>query len=264
MRMKLDVHPALLRPGEGETLVDTPRATLRLLVERDELTTTWFRYASGEEGPDPHIHRQHTDAFYVLEGELEVGLGPDVETVRAAAGSFVAAPPEVVHTFRNASDKPAIFLNIHAPGMGFADMVRARREGREEDAERFDQFDPPSDGGRPLADAVVSLSDEGERFERGNRVITIKCDLPQISALDIDFDADFVVDLHRHDDQVDSFYVLDGEVEFAHEDGAVVEGPGTWVSAPPGVLHSFATPSRGRVLNVHAPDAGFARSIRGH
>ena len=252
----------LLRPGEGETLFDTPRATLRALVEREELMVTWFRYGPGEKGPDPHIHRHHTDAFYVLEGELELGLGPGAtETVRATAGAFVAAPPEVVHTFRNASDEPAIFLNVHAPSMGFGDMLRARREGRDEDAERFDQFDPPPDGGRPLADAVVSL-DESERFDRGNRVIAIKCDLPQVSAFDIAFDRDFSVPPHRHDDKVDSFYVLDGEVEFAAEDGSVRAGPGTWMSAPPGVLHGFATPSRGRVMNVHAPDAGFAQSVR--
>jgi quercetin dioxygenase-like cupin family protein len=258
------VDGILLRAGEGETLFDTPRATLRGLVEREELMVTWFRYGPREEGPDPHIHRHHTDAFYVLEGELEIRLGPGAaEIVRATAGTFVAAPPEVVHAFRNASDATAVFLNVHAPSMGFGDMLRARREGRHEDAERFDQFDPPPDGGRPLAEAVVSGPDEGERFERENRVITIKCDLPQISALDIDFDADFVVDPHRHDDQVDSFYVLDDEVEFSFEDGAVVEGPGTWVSAPPGVLHGFGTPSHGRVLNVHAPDTGFARSIRG-
>src|ERR671923_8528 len=71
MRMELDVHGLLLRPGEGETVFDEARRTLRILVDREELTTTWFRYAPGEKGPDPHIHRRHTDAFYVLEGELD-------------------------------------------------------------------------------------------------------------------------------------------------------------------------------------------------
>src|ERR671922_14016 len=105
-----------------------------------EQPVTWFRYAPGEKGPDPHVHHRHTDAFYVLEGELELGLGPGAaEVVRATAGAFVAAPPEVVHTFRNASGAEAVFLNFHAPSMGFGDMLRARREGREEDAERFDQ-----------------------------------------------------------------------------------------------------------------------------
>jgi adenosylmethionine-8-amino-7-oxononanoate aminotransferase len=74
----------------------------------------------------------------------------------ATAGTFVAAPPEVVHTFRNASGAEAIFLNFHAPSMGFADMLRARRDGHDEDAERFDQADPPPDGGRPVSEAVVS------------------------------------------------------------------------------------------------------------
>src|SRR5439155_694180 len=82
----------------------------------------------GEEGPDPHVHRRHTDAFYVLEGELELGLGPGAaEIVRATPGTFVAAPPEVVHTFRNASGVEAVFLNFHAPSMGFGDMLRALR-----------------------------------------------------------------------------------------------------------------------------------------
>src|SRR5919204_2378143 len=103
--MKLDVHqPVLLRAGEGETITDRPERTLRILADREELTLTWFRYEPGEKGPDPHVHRKHTDAFFVLEGELEFGLGPEVQKMRGAASTFSAAPPNVVHTFRNASD----------------------------------------------------------------------------------------------------------------------------------------------------------------
>ena len=256
----------LRRPGEGETIFDEERRTLRLLVDREELTATWFRYAPGEEGPDAHIHRRHTDAFYVLEGELELRLGPGAaEVVRAPAGTFVAAPPEVVHTFRNASGGEAVFLNFHAPSMGFGDMLRARRDGREEDAARFDQFDPPPDGGRPLSEAVVSGPDGGETFDRGNRGIAIKSDLPQISAFDIAFDPDFVVDPHRHDDHVDSFYVLVGKVDFTAGEDEVRAATGTWFSAPPGTRHGFRNPGpgRSRVLNVHAPDGGFTAGVRG-
>jgi quercetin dioxygenase-like cupin family protein len=266
MRVQLDVQPTLLRPGEGETVFDEQRRTLRLLADREELTLTWFRYGPQEEGPDPHVHRLHTDAFYVLEGELELRLGPGAaETVRATAGTLVAAPPEVVHTFRNASDGTAIFLNVHAPSMGFGDMLRARREGRDEDADRFDQFEPPPDGGRPFSDAIISGPDEDERLDRENRLITVKSDLPQVSAFEIAFDDDFEVSPHRHDDQVDSFYVLDGEVEFTLGDEIVRAGPGTWLSAPPGARHGFRNPGpdRARVLNVHTPDAGFADSVRG-
>src|SRR5918911_4247882 len=138
MPVQLGVHrPVFPRSGEGETVFDEPRRTLRILADREELTLTWFRYEPGESGPEPHVHRRHTDAFYVLEGELEFGLGPDVEKITGAAGTFVAAPAGVVHTFRNASDDTVVFLNVHAPSMGFGDMLRARREGRAEDAARF-------------------------------------------------------------------------------------------------------------------------------
>jgi quercetin dioxygenase-like cupin family protein len=113
---------------------------------------------------------------------------------------------------------------------------------------------------------VVSGPGSGERFERENRVITIKANLPEISALEIEFDPTFEVEPHRHADHADTFYVLEGEVEFTVEDEVVRAGPGTFVAAPPGTLHGFRNPGPGtaRVLNVHAPDAGFAASVRGH
>src|SRR5919201_1642630 len=127
MRVELDVHrPALLAPGEGETVTDRPERMLRILADRDELTVTWFRYVPGEKGPDPHVHRRHTDAFYVLEGELEIGLGSDLRRVSGQAGTLAAAPSNLVHTFRNASDSTTVFVNVHAPSMGFGEMLRAR------------------------------------------------------------------------------------------------------------------------------------------
>ena len=112
---------------------------------------------------------------------------------------------------------------------------------------------------------LVSGPGEGERFDRGNRVVTIKGDLPHVSAHEIDFDTDFEVAPHRHDDHADSFYVLDGEVEFMLADAVVRARPGTWISVAPGQLHGFRNPGpgRARLLNVHAPDAGFADSVRG-
>src|ERR687888_649813 len=104
MGMQLDEHhPLLLAPGEGETVVDRAERTLRILAELDQLIVTWFRYEPGEKGPDPHIHKHHTDAFYVLEGELEISLGPELTAVTALPGTLAAAPPNLVHTFRNAS-----------------------------------------------------------------------------------------------------------------------------------------------------------------
>jgi mannose-6-phosphate isomerase-like protein (cupin superfamily) len=159
----------VLRAGEGELVTDRPERTLRILTDHELLNLTWFRYEPGEEGPDPHVHYTHTDAFYVLEGEIELRLGPQVESFPASVGTLGAAPPNLVHTFRNSSNSTALFLNIHAPGAGFADMMRARRDGRHEEADRFDQHDPPADGGRPLADALVAVpEDAGARDPDGH------------------------------------------------------------------------------------------------
>jgi quercetin dioxygenase-like cupin family protein len=268
MRVQLDVsHAVPLRPGEGETIFDEKRRTLRILADSEELTLSWFRYDPGEKGPDPHVHRKHTDAFFVLEGELEFGLGPEVQKVRGAAGTLAAAPPNVVHTFRNASDSTAVFINIHAPSMGFGDQLRAHRDGREEDTEQFDQFDPPEDGGRPFEDAVVAGAGQGERLGRpGRSFVLVKAELPELSAFDSTYDPSWEgVDPHTHDDHVDSFFVLDGEVEFILGDDSHRGGPGTFVSAPVGVRHGFRNPGGApmRVLNLHTPDAGFAARLRG-
>jgi quercetin dioxygenase-like cupin family protein len=65
----------IVRPGEGETITALERREVVLLAEREQLTITWSRYAAGERGPDLHVHREHTDAFYVLDGELTFTVG---------------------------------------------------------------------------------------------------------------------------------------------------------------------------------------------
>jgi quercetin dioxygenase-like cupin family protein len=112
---------------------------------------------------------------------------------------------------------------------------------------------------------VVSRPGEGEHFERENRSITIKADFEQLSVNEISFDTSFHVDPHVHDDHVDAFYVLEGIVAFTLGDDVVHAEPGTFVAVPPGTLHGFRNggPERARILNFHAPDAGFTDFIRG-
>ena len=99
---------------------------------------------------------------------------------------------------------------------------------------------------------------------RGDGYRLIRADLEHIGAIEMEFDETLVVDPHTHDDHTDSFYVLEGEVEFTVGDDTVRAGPGTLLSAPPGARHGFrGAGGTARVLNFHAPDAGFADSIRG-
>jgi quercetin dioxygenase-like cupin family protein len=259
MGMQLDdQRPLLTPPGEGETVTDRPEKTLRILGELEELIVTWFSYAPGEQGPEQHVHHHHTDAFYVLEGELELTLGAERKVLTALPGTFAAAPPNVLHTFRNASTEAVVFLNLHVPSSGFGDHIRGRNPS-------FDQHDPPPDGGRPFADAVFTQPDEAETLRHKTSLHRILCELPQLTAIDMLFEPEFEgVDPHTHADHADSFYVLEGQVEFRVGDEPRIAGPGTFFAAPPGTVHGFrvAGPQPIRFLNLHAPPGGFVDRLR--
>jgi mannose-6-phosphate isomerase-like protein (cupin superfamily) len=262
MRVELDVHrPLLLAPGEGETVTDRPERTLRILGELDELIVTWFRYEADEEGPEPHVHRRHTDSFYVLDGELELGLGPDLQRVSGGAGTFAAAPPNVVHTFRNASNAGAFFLNVHAPSQGFGNVIRGGGE------EGFDQFDPPSDGGGPLEEAVLSRPDDGERLENDFQAL-VKAGADdgdaQLTLLEARLPPGYAgPPLHLHRQTAEAFFVLEGTLEFVVAGDRALLGAGGFALAPPGVSHTFANPNEteARCLLIAAP-GGIERLIR--
>ena len=82
---------ALLELDDGETVTDKPERTIRILVDLPELTLTWTRYVKGEEGPGPHIHKKHVDAFFILTGELLFRVGPDLEPVEVSSAGLIRA-----------------------------------------------------------------------------------------------------------------------------------------------------------------------------
>jgi quercetin dioxygenase-like cupin family protein len=78
--------------SDGETILHQENREISILVARDEVTVTHARYTAGERVAGPHIHHGHTDAFYVLEGELTFEIGRERATTTVSAGGFVAAP----------------------------------------------------------------------------------------------------------------------------------------------------------------------------
>jgi quercetin dioxygenase-like cupin family protein len=114
-------------------------------------------------------------------------------------------------------------------------------------------------------EAYFAGPDEGEILEREHRRLRLLGELPHLEVLDLTYEFGWEgVDPHVHSDHTDSFYVLEGEVEFLVDGEWRRGGPGTYVSVPPGVEHGFRNPGPGRirVLNVHAPNVGFNESIR--
>jgi quercetin dioxygenase-like cupin family protein len=242
------------RAGEGEKLFGG-RIVLKAAFEQLCITESWF--SSARDGASPHIHRLHVDSFYVLEGELAVLV--DDEEVLLGAGAFASAPPELVHGFR--TTMPTRFLNFHTPDGGFAENLRDRNRGG---PGGFDSFDVPPASGRPGVEGVVLGAGEGERLETGSRVATIKAGRDELSLIEFELKPGFEgPDPHEHAGSVDSFYVLEGEVEFEVEGEQLLLGPGSFVGAAPGVEHTFGVgPGPGRLLNIHAPSGGFHDWLR--
>jgi quercetin dioxygenase-like cupin family protein len=255
MGMELDVaQPVLLRSGEGERLNDR----IVVKIERPELSVNEVNVGGAFEGAGPHFHKEHLDAFYVLEGELEFING--TETLRAGPGTSVAVPPGIVHGFRVPGPGGARYLNIHAPDGGFIEYLRRiTGDGVKVDWDSYDVDEPYGP-----AEAIVAGPDGGERLKRRLLENTIRAETTEVSLFEMTFDERWEgVDPHSHDDHVDSFFVLDGEVEFLLEDQTVRAGAGTYVAAPPHVTHGFRPVGPARFFNIHAPDAGFAARARG-
>jgi mannose-6-phosphate isomerase-like protein (cupin superfamily) len=242
------------RAGEGEPLFG---GRIVLKADFEQLCMTESHFVRAQPGAGPHLHRQHTDAFYVLEGELaflvrddEVFLGP---------GACVCAPPGVVHGFRSTS--PARFLNFHTPHGGFAENLRARDRG---EPGGFDSFDVEPGTGLPASEALLVEPGGGERLEARTRVATIKIGRDELALIEFELDPSFEgPDPHTHEDHLDSFYVLEGEAEFLMGDERLMLGAGSFVAAPPGVRHTFTSgPGPSRLLNLHAPSVGFHDWLR--
>ncbi len=68
---------------------------------------------------------------------------------------------------------------------------------------------------------------------------------------------------HRHRETFDIFYVLEGTVVFRLGDDRLDAPAGSFVLVPPGIVHTFATPSEtsARMLNIQAP-AGLEQYLR--
>lgn len=237
----------LVGPGQGEVVGDSPDRRVEILSDHPRLHATWSRFGPGREGADPHVHREHTDMFFVLKGELTLRLGYPDKSAVLGEGGLARIPQGVVHGFRNASDEDVQYLNLHSPGKGFAGFLRSLRDGR---PVSYDQYPPPEDGGRSVRDVAI---------RRGSGTDTARSPV----ALDVaDSDGIIVIEMVRDATSpssrpvlrpyVDSFYVLEGVVTLQLAERELSAEAGSWIQVPPGIAHSAPTPKSGwaRLLNI--------------
>jgi mannose-6-phosphate isomerase-like protein (cupin superfamily) len=138
-------------------------------------------------------------------------------------------------------------------------MLRAARDGRNEDAGEFDQFEPPADGGRPLSDAAFRGPGEGEPIQIGESRAILKADGPAVggffSLTETTLAPGFQGQaLNRDRALLDGFYVLEGTLSLQLGDQQLEAGRGAFALAP-AEKATFANRSgqEVRVLNLSAP-----------
>ena len=93
--------------GPGARREDRPTAvnTERLVIHTNE-------YEPGGTSGDGHAHPDQEQAFYILEGDIEIEVGDEIYEL--GAGDCVLLPRDVFHKHRNIGDKPLKFLFISA------------------------------------------------------------------------------------------------------------------------------------------------------
>src|SRR5947209_19244855 len=110
-----NIEPIVVRHGGGRASSGGP---LSLRVIEDGSNTSgrhavlWFTI-SGQFSPPPHIHREHEEVIYVLEGEMTLPVRDEV--IRLRPGDAFVTPIGLPHTFENGGDGVLRFLLTISP-----------------------------------------------------------------------------------------------------------------------------------------------------
>jgi quercetin dioxygenase-like cupin family protein len=105
----------LLPPGSGEAMNIFGNAFSMKMSGDDTggaLAIIEAVFPPGGNAP-AHLHRTHTESFYVIDGLFEVLTGD--ELIEAGPGAFCYAPRGVPHAFKNIGTDPGRLLSVIHP-----------------------------------------------------------------------------------------------------------------------------------------------------
>lgn len=114
--------------------------------------------------------------------------------------------------------------------------------------------------------AYILDDNDGEAYWFAGSLMVLKAGGDQTGGRFTIFDqhvpGGYAVPWHRHADDDEGWYMLEGEATFYCGDEQFSAGPGAWVFVPKGVPHTFRFgPAGGRLLVLGAP-ARFADFVR--
>ena len=127
--------------GGAEVVLDRPDVRVALLADLEEVGISETRADPGGDPVAAHVHPNHAESFYVLEGEIQATVADRELTV--PPGGWLTIPPGVPHGLALTGAESVRFLNLHAPRCGFGAFIRALPEtgGDPEEAAARTPFD---------------------------------------------------------------------------------------------------------------------------
>lgn len=147
--------PIILQPGEGETVqIRTNTCTFKATGEHTYGHFGLFEFVMepGTQGASLHIHKELTEMFYVVEGEVEFVV--DQQRVNATPKTFMLVPQNTPHGFSNPGTTRSTLLILFCPAdsreqyfQGLAQLTKDGRQPSEEELlelmQKFDQYPVP-------------------------------------------------------------------------------------------------------------------------
>ncbi len=115
-------HAFVSRPGEGQALPRVGRVRVSSAQTGGTFEVIELAPPSGPEqapsgGPPPHVHHEHEECFFIVEGTFKFVLGN--QEVEAPAGSVVLVPRGTRHAFKRGEGARALVFTIPAGLEGF-------------------------------------------------------------------------------------------------------------------------------------------------
>ncbi|MCP3408341.1 cupin domain-containing protein [Bradyrhizobium sp. CCGB01] len=141
---------ALFRePGAGPTLdVLGVTHSYKAMASDTGQHSVWESVVPPGRGAPAHTHSREDEAFYVLSGEVLVDVEGESSPLRLGTGSFLFAPRNRRHGYRNVGTDTARLLVFALPGAGLDRMFAA-----------FDELGRRT-GGVPSVQAVATIAEQ--------------------------------------------------------------------------------------------------------
>jgi quercetin dioxygenase-like cupin family protein len=221
-----------------------------------------------------HYHKGHAETFYIISGRVEWTIGGETHVM--GAGDAVHIPPNTVHSVRVVERMHS--LMIYQPG-GYEDQVAAdgtfTPEQRTDPKIRalldrigdFNRMSGPSAapsrpaGHPPKGVPIFSFSGRRAGFvERGVENVEVALSGAQtegrLSLIQSVWLPGFTVPPHFHRTHAETFYVLDGEVEWTVGGETQTLRNGDAVHIPPNTLHSVRVRGPGKMHSLMLSEPG--------